>query len=64
MTFHVPFEEAIVAAFVIWFVVVILWSFGKFLGELAWSVVMITYHHVYFRIWAWKARPRAVRRKG
>ena len=63
MTFHIPFEEAIVAGFLIWLGISVLYTFGKFLGELAWSVVITAYHHIYFRIWAWRTRPRKVNPK-
>lgn len=63
MTFHVPFEEAVVAGFVIWLMVSLLYRLGGWLKELAWTGIVMAYHHVYYRIWAWKARPRVMRRK-
>ena len=63
MTFHIPLEEAVVAGFLIWLGISILWNVGDWLRGLLWAGIVVAYHHVYFRIWAWKARPRKVRRK-
>lgn len=63
MIFHVSFEDACVAGFFVWLVVSLLWNVGSWLKELAWTGLVTAYHHLYFRIWAWKTRPRRVRRK-
>ena len=62
MTFHIPFEDAIVAGFLIWLGVSLLYRLGGWLKELLWTGFIMAYHHIYFRVYVWRMRPKRARR--
>lgn len=63
MSIHLSFEEAIVAGFFAWLIVKLLGWAGREVGGWAWSGVVMIYDRIWYRIWAWRARPKKVRRK-